>query len=132
MEYLRNVTEPNFQEDITRDQKINNLPGEFKEQSDLKEDDLLSETRDLVIKTGKASASFLQRRLRVGYARAARLLDLLEEEGTIGPAEGAKAREVYRLPEAENEIAEYEEDQEQENGDENESSEEEKENSDDD
>ncbi len=132
VEYLRNVTEPNFQEDITRDQKINNLPGEFKEQSDLKEDDLLSETRDLVIKTGKASASFLQRRLRVGYARAARLLDLLEEEGTIGPAEGAKAREVYRLPEAENEIAEYKEDQEQENGDENEYDEEEKENSDDD
>ena len=43
---------------------------------------------------GKASASYLQRRLRVGYARAARLLDLLEENGVIGPGDGAKAREV--------------------------------------
>ncbi len=50
----------------------------------------------MIIRVGKASASFLQRRLRVGYARAARLLDLLEEEGTIGPADGAKPREVYK------------------------------------
>ena len=42
----------------------------------------------------KASASFLQRRLRIGYARAARLLDLLEERGIIGPGEGAKPREI--------------------------------------
>jgi len=57
-------------------------------------DDLLSEARELVIQVGKASASLLQRRLKVGYARAARLLDLLEEEGTIGPADGAKPRDV--------------------------------------
>ena len=44
---------------------------------------------------GKASASLLQRRLKVGYARAARLLDILEENGIIGPGEGAKPREVY-------------------------------------
>ena len=42
----------------------------------------------------KASASLLQRRLKVGYARAARLLDLMEEAGVIGPGEGAKPREV--------------------------------------
>ena len=42
----------------------------------------------------KASASLFQRRLRVGYARAARLLDLLEQEGTIGPGDGAKPREI--------------------------------------
>lgn len=58
------------------------------------EDELLAEARDLVIRSQKASASFLQRRLRVGYARAARLLDLLEEQGVIGPGEGAKPREV--------------------------------------
>jgi len=43
----------------------------------------------------KASASFLQRRLKVGYARAARLLDIMEAKGIIGPGEGAKPREVY-------------------------------------
>lgn len=58
------------------------------------EDDLLDEARSLVIQAQKASASYLQRRLRVGYARAARLLDLLEEEGVIGPGDGAKPREV--------------------------------------
>ncbi len=58
------------------------------------EDDMLDEARHLVISTQKASASYLQRRLRVGYARAARLLDLLEEEGVIGPGDGAKPREV--------------------------------------
>jgi S-DNA-T family DNA segregation ATPase FtsK/SpoIIIE len=59
------------------------------------EDDLYLEARDVVVKARKASASLLQRRLRVGYARAARLLDLLQEDGVIGPGDGAKAREVY-------------------------------------
>ncbi|MCX6741496.1 MAG: hypothetical protein NTY61_03815, partial [Candidatus Parcubacteria bacterium] len=45
--------------------------------------------------TKKASASFLQRRLRIGYSRAARLIDMLEEQGIVGPADGAKPREVY-------------------------------------
>lgn len=58
------------------------------------EDDLLPDARDLCVQAGKASASLLQRRLKVGYARAARLLDLLEAEGTIGPADGAKPRDV--------------------------------------
>lgn len=58
------------------------------------EDMLYPEARALVIDAGKASASYLQRRLRVGYARAARLLDLLEQEGVIGPGDGAKPREV--------------------------------------
>ncbi|MFH1890854.1 MAG: DNA translocase FtsK 4TM domain-containing protein [Candidatus Kuenenbacteria bacterium] len=57
-------------------------------------DEFLDEARDLVIEAGKASASYLQRRLRVGYARAARILDLLEEEGIIGPADGSKPREI--------------------------------------
>jgi S-DNA-T family DNA segregation ATPase FtsK/SpoIIIE len=48
-----------------------------------------------VIEAGKASASYLQRKLKVGYARAARLLDMLEEHGVIGPGDGAKPREVY-------------------------------------
>jgi S-DNA-T family DNA segregation ATPase FtsK/SpoIIIE len=55
---------------------------------------MLSEAKKLVIETGTASASFLQRRLSVGYARAARLLDLMEDQGIIGPAQGAKPRDI--------------------------------------
>ncbi len=63
---------------------------------DLSEDDdsLFGEAKETVIQAKKASASLLQRRLRVGYARAARLLDMLEERGVVGPADGAKPREV--------------------------------------
>ncbi|MDI6778237.1 MAG: DNA translocase FtsK 4TM domain-containing protein [Patescibacteria group bacterium] len=57
-------------------------------------DDLYEEAKDTILKAGKASASLLQRRLRVGYARAARLLDLLEANGIIGPGDGSKPREV--------------------------------------
>lgn len=59
------------------------------------DDDMYGEAKETVILAGKASASLLQRRLRVGYARAARLLDILEEKGVIGPGDGAKPREVY-------------------------------------
>ena len=65
------------------------------------EDALYNEAKDIVIASKKASASLLQRRLRVGYARAARLLDLLEENNVIGPADGARPREVYALSEEE-------------------------------
>jgi len=58
-------------------------------------DSLLPEAKRVVIEAKKASASLLQRRLRIGYARAARLLDILEEKGLVGPADGAKPREVY-------------------------------------
>ncbi|MDD5109967.1 MAG: DNA translocase FtsK [Patescibacteria group bacterium] len=57
-------------------------------------DELLSAATDVIVRAGKASASLLQRRLRVGYARAARILDLLEQRGVVGPADGAKPREV--------------------------------------
>jgi len=55
---------------------------------------MFDEAAEAVFRAGKASASMLQRRLRVGYARAARLLDLLEERGIIGPADGARPRDV--------------------------------------
>ena len=58
------------------------------------EDDLLPQAKEAIMQAGKASASLLQRRLRVGYARAARLLDILEAQGLVGPGEGAKPREV--------------------------------------
>ncbi len=59
------------------------------------EDELLDEAIKVVVQAQKASASLLQRRLKVGYARAARLLDIMEAKGIIGPGEGAKPREVY-------------------------------------
>jgi len=58
------------------------------------EDPLYEEAKKTVVQAGKASASYLQRRLKIGYARAARLLDILEERGVIGPGEGAKPREI--------------------------------------
>jgi len=58
-------------------------------------DALLGEVKEIIRESGKASASLLQRRLKIGYARAARILDLLEEQGIIGPPDGAKPREVY-------------------------------------
>lgn len=66
------------------------------------EDPLYEEAHKEVTRARKASASFLQRRLRIGYARAARLIDILEERGVVGPGEGAKPREVY-LEESESE-----------------------------
>jgi S-DNA-T family DNA segregation ATPase FtsK/SpoIIIE len=59
------------------------------------EDPLYEEAKRIVIEAKKASASLLQRKLRIGYARAARLIDMLEERGVVGPSQGAKPREVY-------------------------------------
>jgi S-DNA-T family DNA segregation ATPase FtsK/SpoIIIE len=60
-------------------------------------DPLYEEAKRTVIESKKASASLLQRRLKIGYARAARLLDELEEGGVVGPGEGAKPREVFGI-----------------------------------
>jgi S-DNA-T family DNA segregation ATPase FtsK/SpoIIIE len=61
---------------------------------DEENDELYEEARSLVIEAGKASSSYLMRRLRIGYARSARLLDMLEERNVVGPPDGSKAREV--------------------------------------
>jgi S-DNA-T family DNA segregation ATPase FtsK/SpoIIIE len=57
-------------------------------------DELYEKALELVLLTNQASASYLQRRLKLGYARAARIIDQMEQEGIIGPSEGSKAREV--------------------------------------
>ena len=70
------------------------------------EDELLDEAIKAVREMKKASISLLQRRLRIGYTRAARLIDVLEEKGIIGPAEsGAKPREVINFGSAEGDAA---------------------------
>ena len=58
------------------------------------DDELFNKARELVIIHQQGSISLLQRRLRVGYARAARLIDMLEQAGVVGPFEGSKARRV--------------------------------------
>ena len=62
------------------------------------EDEMYEEARLIVTQAGKASTSYLQRRLKLGYARAARLMDMLEERGIIGPGDGAKPREIMEKP----------------------------------
>jgi S-DNA-T family DNA segregation ATPase FtsK/SpoIIIE len=61
---------------------------------DSDDDELLPEAIEEIRRAGKASASLLQRRLKVGYARAARLIDIMEEKGIVGPGDGAKPREI--------------------------------------
>jgi S-DNA-T family DNA segregation ATPase FtsK/SpoIIIE len=93
-EYLQGDETPEYDESITEHQKSNggtmNLFGGASDD----QDPLFEEAKAEIIKTTKASASFLQRRFKIGYARAARVLDELEEAGVIGPSNGAKPREI--------------------------------------
>ena len=68
------------------------------------DDDLYEDARVAVVEAGKASTSYLQRRLRVGYSRAARLIDMLEERGVIGAGEGSKPRQIIEGRRNEDEV----------------------------
>ncbi|MFC1662618.1 DNA translocase FtsK [Patescibacteria group bacterium] len=87
---LKGEGRPNYDMEVTT-KPVPAPPGTI---DDLDEDELLGDAQEVIMQAGKASASLLQRRLRIGYARAARILDLLEERGIIGPGEGAKPREI--------------------------------------
>ena len=89
--------EPNYLEDIVERQKVKGIAGVGLD-GDMDEDDLLGEAKEVVINMGKASASLLQRRLRVGYARAASIIDQLEELGVVGPSNGFAHSELTNIP----------------------------------
>jgi S-DNA-T family DNA segregation ATPase FtsK/SpoIIIE len=87
--FLRQKGEPDYNMAITEITKAGTV---FDNPED--SDPLLDECVQVVIQSGKASTSLLQRRLRIGYSRAARIMDLMEEGGVIGPQDGAKPRDV--------------------------------------
>lgn len=92
--YIKSQGEANYLEELSNNNFSNSLFGGGNSFSN-DGDPLLGEAMEIIRQSGKASASLLQRRLKLGYARAARILDLLEEKGIVGPADGAKPREVF-------------------------------------
>lgn len=90
--YLKEQAEPEYLDDVT--ENISTVVGFSGRTMSGDQDSLLAEAKAVVMKSDKASATLLQRRLRVGYARAARILDELEDIGVVGPANGAKPRDV--------------------------------------
>jgi S-DNA-T family DNA segregation ATPase FtsK/SpoIIIE len=88
--WKRQVVQPQYIEGI---QGVEGAGSRGRADSD-ESDDLLGEAMELVVSSGLGSTSMLQRKLRVGFARAGRLMDLLERRGVVGPSEGSKARSV--------------------------------------
>ncbi len=88
VKYLREQGKPEYNTKVIKaPEKV--YRGELAEK-----DELYEKAVELVLATGQASASYLQRKMKLGYARAARLIDMMEEEGIVGPPEGSKPREI--------------------------------------
>ncbi|MFZ2831772.1 MAG: DNA translocase FtsK 4TM domain-containing protein [Minisyncoccia bacterium] len=91
---LPDTDEINLSSGSISNEKDSLFSSSFDEDAGNDDDDLYEDARMIVIEAGKASTSYLQRRLKIGYARAARLIDMLEDRSVIGPGDGAKPREV--------------------------------------
>jgi DNA segregation ATPase FtsK/SpoIIIE, S-DNA-T family len=91
VEFLKQNGEPNFLEDVQAQ-----LESEEEDIADLQdeEDDLFPQALEVLRTTGRASTSMLQRRLKIGYNRAARIMDLMEARGIVGPDNGSKPRDI--------------------------------------
>lgn len=89
VQFLKEQEKPDYIEEITTQSVEINKPKE-----DNEDDELIPEAAKLFIENGQASISLIQRRFRVGYTRAARIIDLMEQKGIIGPYEGSKPRQV--------------------------------------
>lgn len=83
-----------YLEGVTDRQKVSGVAGVGLDGVYGDEDELLDEARQIIVTAGRASTSLLQRRLSIGYGRAAKILDMLEEQGFVGPSNGSKPREV--------------------------------------
>jgi len=94
--HWRRQATPQYVEGVEGD---DNLPGTSSRLYDDDDDDLLDQAMELVVRSQLGSTSMLQRKLRVGFARAGRLMDLLERRGVVGASEGSKARAVLMTPE---------------------------------
>jgi DNA segregation ATPase FtsK/SpoIIIE, S-DNA-T family len=92
--HLKEQAQPQYSAEAVEAEKSGVTTGGGDEMTD----DMFEKALEYVLSTKYASASMLQRRLRVGYTRAARLIDMMEEKGYIGPADGSKPREVYVSP----------------------------------
>jgi S-DNA-T family DNA segregation ATPase FtsK/SpoIIIE len=86
--FLRKQGKPTYDESITLEEKTG------ADAIEIEKDDLYDEAARIVVNSGQASISYLQRRLRIGFSRAARLVDMMEMEGLVSPGAGGKAREV--------------------------------------
>jgi S-DNA-T family DNA segregation ATPase FtsK/SpoIIIE len=91
VDHLKSQAEPDYHEEILH-LKVSSVGGGVDTGED--DDPLLWEAADIVVTSGLGSTSMLQRRLKVGYARAGRIMDMLESKGVVGPPDGSKPREV--------------------------------------
>ncbi len=96
--HVKTLGEPEYIDDeIFYDEEEENAePGLF---DDGEGDPLFEKALEIVMQQGKASASYIQRRLKIGYNRSARLVELMEERGIVGPSQGSKPRDIMRNPE---------------------------------